>query len=91
MLAAAFGRWMMVIPGVPITIWPPNGVVLATLLTQPRQSWPWWIAFGAAGELTGNALRFGNPLVWALGYAGANASAVTAAAFLLAPILQGPI
>jgi integral membrane sensor domain MASE1 len=44
MLAAAFGRWLMVIPGIPITIWPPNGVVLATLLTQPRQTWPWWIA-----------------------------------------------
>ena len=33
MLAAAFGRWLMVIPDIPITIWPPNGVVLATLLT----------------------------------------------------------
>jgi PAS domain S-box-containing protein len=91
MLAAAFGRWLMVIPGIPITIWPPNGVVLAMLLTQPRQTWPWWIALGAAGELTGNAIWFGNPLVWALGYVTANAAAVTAAAFLLAPILPAPI
>jgi integral membrane sensor domain MASE1 len=58
MIAAAFGRWMMVIPGIPITVWPPNGVILAMLLTQPRQTWPWWIAVGAAGELTGNALWF---------------------------------
>ena len=91
LLAAAFGRWMMVIPGIPITVWPPNGVVLAMLLTQPRRTWPWWIALGAAGELTGNAIWFGNPLFWALGYVVANAAAVTAAAFLLAPTLQAPI
>ena len=91
MLAAAFGRWMMVIPDIPITVWPPNGVILAMLLTQPRRSWPWWIAVGAAGELTGNVIWFHNPLLWALGYVVANAAAVTAAAFLLAPYLQAPI
>ncbi len=91
MLAAAFGRWMMVIPGIQITIWPPNGVVLAMLLTQPRRTWPWWIAAGAAGELTANAIWFFNPLVWTLGYVTANAAAVTAAAFLLAPFMRTPI
>jgi len=91
MLAAAFGRWLMVIPGIPITIWPPNGVVLAVLLTQPRPTWPWWVGLGAAGELTGNAIWFGNALVWALGYIAANAAAVTAAAVLLASILPAPI
>jgi integral membrane sensor domain MASE1 len=91
MLAAAFGRWMMVIPGIQITIWPPNGVVLAMLLTQPRRTWPWWIAAGAAGELTANAIWFFNPLVWALGYAITNATAVAAAALLLAPFMRTPI
>lgn len=47
MLAAAFGRWMIVIPDMPITVWPPNGVVLAMLLTQPRRSWGWWLGLGA--------------------------------------------
>jgi integral membrane sensor domain MASE1 len=91
MLAAAFGRWMMVIPGIQITIWPPNGVVLAMLLTQPRRTWPWWIAAGAAGELTANAIWFFNPLVWTLGYVITNAIAVTAAALLLAPFMRTPI
>ncbi|GEM_PF-1140434 len=91
LLAAGFGRWMMVIPDIPITVWPPNGVILAMLLTSPRQSWPWWIAVAALGELTGNALWFGNPLLWALGYVGANAAAVLAAALLLAPHLGAPI
>ncbi|APH71125.1 hypothetical protein BSQ44_06895 [Aquibium oceanicum] len=90
-VAAAFGRWLMVIPGIPITVWPPNGVILAMLLTQPRQTWPWWILIGAAGELTGNVIWFQNPPLWALGYVAANAAAVTSAAFVLAPYVQAPI
>lgn len=91
MLASAFGRWMMVIPDIPITVWPPNGVILAMLLTQPRQSWPWWLAVGAAGELTGNVIWFHNPVFWALGYVMANLVAVTTAAALLSRRFDGPI
>ena len=91
MLAAGFGRWMMVIPDVPITVWPPNGVILAVLLTQPRQTWPWWIVVGAVGEFTGNLIWFHNALAWALGYVVANAAGVIAAALLLAPYLDAPI
>ncbi|WP_417770494.1 MASE1 domain-containing protein [Stappia sp.] len=83
MAAVAFGRWMLVMPDVPIVIWPPNGVVLAMLLTQPRQTWPWWIALAAVGELSGNAIWFHNPATWALGYVAANATAVLVAATLL--------
>lgn len=91
MLAAAFGYWMIVIPDISITIWPPNGIILAMLLTHPRQTWPWWVAVGAVGELTGNFIWFDNPLLPALGYIVANASAVVMAAFLLTPLLQSPI
>ncbi len=91
LLAMAFGRWMTVIPDIPITLWPPNGVVLAMLLTQPRQSWPWWIGLAALGELTGNALWFHNPLVWAVGYVGANAAAVVLAVLALGAMLRLPI
>ena len=91
MTAAAFGNWMIVLPGVPITIWPPNGVILAMLLTQPRQTWLWWLLVGAVGELSANAIWFHNPLVWAFGYIAANAAAVTAAALLLAPYFGAPI
>ncbi|WP_100162668.1 MASE1 domain-containing protein [Pseudooceanicola lipolyticus] len=91
MLAAAFGHWMMVLPDIPITVWPPNGVILAALLIQPRQSWPWWLAVGVAGELTSNVLWFANPLIWALGYVAANVAAVTVAALLLSRFLGAPI
>lgn len=91
MLAVAFGRWLTVIPGIPITLWPPNGVVLAMLLTQPRNTWIWWLGVGAAGELVGNFFWFRNPLAWAMGYVAANATAVTVAGVYLAPILGAPI
>lgn len=90
MIAVAFGRWMVVIPGIPIAVWPPNGVVFAMLLTQPRRTWPWWVGLGALGELTANALWYQNPLVWALGYVAANAAAVIAAALLLQACLRTP-
>ncbi len=82
---------MMVIPDIPITVWPPNGVILAMLLTQPRHTWPWWIAVGIAGELTANLIWFDNPLHWALGYVVANLSSLLAAAFLLAHVFGGPL
>lgn len=91
MLAMGFGRWMTVIPDIPITLWPPNGVLLAMLLTRPRRSWPWWVGLAAVGELTGNALWFQNPLPWAVGYVGANAAAVVLAALALGPLLRLPI
>jgi PAS domain S-box-containing protein len=79
----AFGRWVLAIPDIPIVVWPPNGVVLAMLLTQPKQTWAWWIGLAAVGELTGNVIWFHNPLGWALGYIAANAIAVVLAALLL--------
>ncbi|UXX84770.1 MASE1 domain-containing protein [Roseovarius pelagicus] len=91
MLAAVFGQWMSVIPGIPITVWPPNGVILAVLIITPRRSWHWWIAIGAAGELTGNVLWFHNNLIPALGYVLGNAAAVVTAALLLAPHLGHPL
>lgn len=91
MLAAGFGRWMMVIPDFPITVWPPNGVVLAMLLTRPRSTWPWFIGLAAAGEMAGNLLWFGNPLLWASGYIAANAAGVLLAAVLLTPHLGTPL
>ncbi|WP_158270889.1 MASE1 domain-containing protein [Thalassorhabdomicrobium marinisediminis] len=83
MVAMVFGSWVLVIPDVSIVVWPPNGIVLAALLTQNRQAWPWWIALAAVGELTGNVLWFHNSIGWALGYVAANSAAVLLAATLL--------
>lgn len=91
MAAAAFGRWMMVLPASSITIWPPNGVILAFLLMSDRRTWPWWILVGAVGELAGNAIWFGNPILPALGYVAANASEIVVAALLLSAVLNLPL
>jgi integral membrane sensor domain MASE1 len=40
-LAGGFGQGLALIPGVAITFWPPAGIFLATLLLNPRGSWPW--------------------------------------------------
>lgn len=91
MVSAAFGRWMMVVPDLSITIWPPNGVILAMLLMHNRNTWPWWLMVGALGELTGNVLWYQNHLAAAIGYIAANAAAVIAAGSAFALYIGGPI
>lgn len=91
LLAALYGQWMMVVPGLSITVWPPNGIVLAVLLLSKRQTWPWWILVAAAGELTSNAVWFRNPLGPALGYVIANALEVLFAAAILTRIFASPL
>lgn len=89
--AAAFGLWLAVIPGISVTIWPPNGIVLAALLTNPKRSWLVWIAVGALGELTGNLLWFHNPILPALGYVVANTLQVVLSASVLTWLVKGPV
>jgi PAS domain S-box-containing protein len=90
-LAAAFGQWMMVIPEVSIAVWPPNGVLLAVLLLNSRASWHWWIAVGAASELTANAIWFHNLILPALGYVVANTLEVFVAASALHYYTKAPL
>ncbi|WP_284164777.1 MASE1 domain-containing protein [Frigidibacter sp. SD6-1] len=91
LVAAAFGQWVMVIPDVSITVWPPNGVVVAALLLHPRKSWHWWIAVAFAGELTANLVWFHNPTLHAMGYMAANAAEVLFAGLILIPFLNPPL
>jgi PAS domain S-box-containing protein len=82
-VAAGFGQWLAIIPGITITLWPPNGVFIATLLLNRRETWPWWILVGFIAELTCNAMWFGNPVPFAVMYFAANAFESIAAAWLL--------
>jgi len=91
LLAAAFGRWMAIVPGAPVTVWPPNGVILAALLMHRRETWPWWIALGIFGEITGNFLWYNSTVTAALGYMVANAAAIFVAGYILAPLFDAPI
>jgi len=72
-----------------ISIWPPSGLFLATLLLTRRRSWAWWVAVALLAELSANAVWFGNALgVAVLLYLG-NALEAIAGAWLLRLIAGG--
>lgn len=82
-VAGGLSQELAIIPGVAITFWPPAGLFLATLLMNPRGSWPWWILAGCLAELTCNGIWFGNAIPFALIYFAANALEAIAGAWLL--------
>lgn len=79
-LGCGFAQALAIVPGTGISIWPPSGLFIATLILAPRQSWPWWVLVGCLGELFGNVLWFHSPLPAAvLIYAGNALEAVVGA------------
>ena len=89
--AAGFAQLLAIIPGTGISIWPPAGLFLATLILSHKASWCWWVLVGLAAELAGNILWFRNPLPAAfLMYAG-NALEAIVGAWLVRRFCNGPI
>ncbi|PVE22624.1 ATPase [Microvirga sp. KLBC 81] len=79
-LASGFAQALAIVPGTGISIWPPSGLFLATLILASRYSWPWWMLGGCLAELFGNVLWFHNPLpVAVLIYTGNALEAATGA------------
>ncbi|MCA1369936.1 MASE1 domain-containing protein [Bradyrhizobium sp. BRP14] len=86
-LGCGFAQALAIVPGTGISIWPPSGLFIATLILAPKQSWPWWVLVGCLGELFGNALWFHSPLPAAvLMYAG-NALEAMVGAWLVNRVL----
>ncbi|MGO7565234.1 MASE1 domain-containing protein, partial [Rhizobium johnstonii] len=48
--------------GTGISIWPPGGLFVATLILASRRSWPWWILAGCLAEMFSNFLWFSSPV-----------------------------
>ncbi|CAH2398576.1 PAS domain-containing protein [Mesorhizobium ventifaucium] len=65
-LGCGFAQALAIVPGTGISIWPPSGLFMATLILASRHSWPWWVLGGCLAELFSNALWFHNPLSVAL-------------------------
>src|SRR6187401_3328064 len=42
-LGCGFAQLLAIVPGTGISIWPPSGLFIATLILAPRQSWLWWL------------------------------------------------
>ena len=82
---------MAIVPGAPVTVWPPNGVIIAALLMHRIETWPWWIGLGVFGEITGNFLWYNSTVIAAFGYIVANAVAIFAAGYICASRFGAPI
>jgi PAS domain S-box-containing protein len=90
-LGCGFAQSLAIVPGTGISIWPPGGLFLATLVLTSRQSWPWWVLAGCLAELLCNSLWFDSPLPAAfLIYAG-NALGAMAGAWLVNRICGRPV
>ena len=57
-LAAGFAQLLAIVPGTGISIWPPSGLFVATLILATPPSWPWWVLAGFLGEFSANVLWF---------------------------------
>ncbi|MBX5194147.1 PAS domain-containing protein [Rhizobium sp. NZLR10] len=89
-LACGFAQLLAIVPGTGISIWPPGGLFIATLILASRRSWPWWILGGCLAELFSNAIWFYSPLPAAfLIYVG-NALEAVVAAWLINQALKRP-
>jgi len=90
-LGCGFAHVLAIVPGTGISIWPPSGLFIATLLVAPLRSWPWWVLTGCLAELLGNVLWFHSPLpVAVLIYAG-NALEAMVGTWLLSRVLKLPV
>ncbi|MDM0053555.1 MASE1 domain-containing protein [Variovorax sp. J22R115] len=65
-LGGGFAQLLAIVPGTGISIWPPSGLFIATLVLAPRSSWPWWVLAGCFAELVGNFVWFHNSVPAAL-------------------------
>jgi PAS domain S-box-containing protein len=90
-LGCGFAQSLAIVPGTGISIWPPAGLFIATLVLASRQSWPWWVLAGCLAELFSNFLWFYSPLAAAfLIYVG-NALGAIAGAWLVNRVCGRPV
>lgn len=82
-LAAGFAQLLAIVPGTGISIWPPSGLFVATLVIASPASWPWWVLAGFLAEFSANILWFHNPLPVAVLIFTGNALEATIGAWLV--------
>ncbi|WP_077966534.1 MASE1 domain-containing protein [Ensifer adhaerens] len=85
-LGCGFAQALAIVPGTGISIWPPSGLFMATLVFAPRRSWPWWVLGGLLSELFANVVWFHNPLPVAILINAGNALEAMVGAWLITRI-----
>jgi len=90
-LGCGFAKALAIVPGTNISIWPPGGLFVATLILSSPYSWPWWVLVGGPAELFSQALWWHSPLpAGLLMYAG-NALEAAAGAWLVNRTCRRPV
>jgi PAS domain S-box-containing protein len=90
-LGCGFAQSLAIVPGTGISIWPPGGLFMATLVLASWPSWPWWVLVGFGAELFGNVLWFHSPLPAAVLIYVGNALAAAAGAWLVNWTCRRPV
>ena len=90
-LGAGVAQVLAIVPGTGISIWPPSGLFIATLVFASRHSWPWWILGALLAELFSNALWFHNPLSVAILINTGNAFEAVVGAWLVTRTCGQPV
>ncbi|MFI0842889.1 PAS domain-containing protein [Mesorhizobium sp. IMUNJ 23232] len=57
-----FAQALAIVPGITVSIWPPAGVFIATLILTSPYSWPWWVLTGCLAEMFAQLVWFHSPL-----------------------------
>jgi PAS domain S-box-containing protein len=82
-LGCLVAQLLAIVPGTGISIWPPSGIFIATLVLTPMRTLQWWVLVGCLAELLGNSLWFHSPMPAALLIYGGNALAAVIGASLV--------
>ncbi|RXT56246.1 histidine kinase [Bosea sp. Tri-44] len=90
-LGCAFAQSLAIVPETGISIWPPAGLFIATLIVTSGYSWPWWIAAACLAELVSNLVWFHNPLPVALLINAGNALEAVVGAWLVTRTCKRPV
>ncbi|MCF6110961.1 MASE1 domain-containing protein [Mesorhizobium muleiense] len=61
-LGCGFAQALAIVPGITVSIWPPGGVFIATLILASPYSWPWWVLAGCLAEMFAQFVWFHSPL-----------------------------
>ena len=90
-LGCGFAQLLAIVPGTGISIWPPSGLFIATLILASGYSWPWWVLGGCLAELFSNLLWFHSPLPAAFLIYTGNALEAAAGAWLVNRTCKRPV
>lgn len=89
-LGCGFAQALAIVPGITVSIWPPGGVFIATLVLNSPYSWPWWMLAGCLAEMFAQLVWFHSPIpAGFLIYVG-NALGATVGAILVSRVCGRP-